>query len=191
LEERFDPNLSFLNEFVETKIRMGARPYNPDKNRRNLSYMVSKSRQEDAAADPLHSLKMDAYDAPAQPIVLPRGGSMSMPVESGAGLAVKKVAWTREGYMGVGKEGSKPQANITISQEAPRFTPTNATPMQEPARPRAHVPELSQKDIEKQRLAASIFGGLGPQVEEPAPPQQPAYQRPAPLKSSPSNLLDL
>jgi len=191
LEERFDPNLTFLNDFVEMKLRTGARAYNPDKNRRNLTYMVSKSRQEDSAADPLHSLKMDAYDAPAQPSSLPRGGSMSVPMESAGGLAVKKVAWTREGYMGVGKEGPKPQASITVSQEAPRFTPTSATQVQEPVRTRStHAPELSQRDIEKQRLAASIFGGLGPQAEEP-PPQQPVYQRPVQPKSNPSNLLDL
>ena len=190
--ERFDPNLSFLNDFVQRQVASGARVYNPEKNRRNLSYLVARVKQDDGAMDPLQSLKMDAYEAPAQPMNMPRGGTMSMPVEAAGGLAVKKVAWTKEGYMGVTKDAPKVQPQIAVSLEAPRMMPSVS--MSEPARPRMQTAELSQKDLEKQRLAASIFGGLGLQAEEPSPTiQQPLYQRqaPAPAKPNSGNLLDL
>ena len=188
-DDKFDASLSFLDAFVGQELARGARPYNPEKNRRNLNYLVSKPRADEAMVDPLQSLRMDAYEMPAQTVMMPRGGGAIPNDLTGGQLSVKKVSWTKQGYVGDQREPAKPAADPVLPRMAP--TPLAPAPIDPVPLPRRSAPEMSQKDLERQRLAQSIFGGLNGPVEEPAPMQ--SYQRPAqsqPQKAGPVNLLD-
>jgi len=42
----------------------GARPYDPEKSRRGLSYLINKGREEYKVSEAFQGMKMDPYEAP-------------------------------------------------------------------------------------------------------------------------------
>ncbi|KAI3914183.1 hypothetical protein MKW92_002776 [Papaver armeniacum] len=189
-----DKNLSFLENYVEQSLQNGARPYVPEHERSgmlNISSFKSQDQHESSA----HALRFEAYELP-KPLVPSRTApSMPLPSSTDL-VPVSESIYARESHQsspfsatadsgptelklrldGVQKKWGKP----TYSSPAPS---TSSSSSQKP------VNGISQNDgqgttnsqtrdvsyssrktqevnPEKQKLAASLFGGSSSKTEK-------------------------
>lgn len=183
LNKQLDLNLNFLDDFVRQKLMDGARPYDPERNRRGLAYMISKSKTEDHKSDVFQGMRTEAYDAPrveaGRPYMVSTPASGPEP-RLEKELKVPTQVWTKEGYMGK-QSVQEPNRPAPIIGNQPVISPPG---------PRAAPPKpKSQKELDKERLAQSLFGGFG---GEPAPAQpQPPRQDSRPVQQPPRRGNDL
>eukprot|EP00359_Climacostomum_virens_P008216 CAMPEP_0204903846 /NCGR_PEP_ID=MMETSP1397-20131031/4513_1 /ASSEMBLY_ACC=CAM_ASM_000891 /TAXON_ID=49980 /ORGANISM="Climacostomum Climacostomum virens, Strain Stock W-24" /LENGTH=781 /DNA_ID=CAMNT_0052072551 /DNA_START=1123 /DNA_END=3468 /DNA_ORIENTATION=+ len=199
LNLEIDPTLTFLDRYVQEQLTQGANPYDPERSRKNMSFLMKKSPNEDyKASDAFQSLRLEAYDAPRRenpsaflatsPVIV---NSQPSTVDSSE-LHVRKNVWSKEGY--TGDKVEKP-AEPEPTSYMPSRTFNSEPAYQQPIRKPAPVVQKSSKDIEKERFAASLFGATQVQPTQPAVPVRSAVpqapQRQDPQKREPTNLLDL
>jgi len=208
-----DPNLSFLDEFVQGCLVNGARPYNKpeDDDDDDDDYMASAS--EGASA-----FKMTPYEKPQTPaqammsmagvgtggpinppgVTLPpgaaSGGSTApqiQPVQSGEpSLNTRHVAnvWGRGGLAQTSTTTAPAPSSSgapggSWGAPAPSVTPppsygvpsSGSFGAPAPAAP----PVKTAEQLEKERQAAALFGGIVPGAPPPAPPASTISQRAA------------
>jgi len=183
------PDLPFLNGFVSTKLAQGARPYQ--------DFSARYAAKENGGTSDLSSLepksgglKFDAYEAPTRAAApsqpFPTGPSASGGSDSapwGAEMAAKpddtglKVSgprkWGPAGFNNPGGSDKKPDFTPSLSEPTasePSSTPSPFAP--KPAKPSApEPPEMT----EKQKMAAALFGGIGPAGSAKATAPKPTF----------------
>jgi AP-4 complex subunit epsilon-1 len=209
LNMNIDLNMGFMDNYVQNQLMNGAMPYRPDKSRASLGFHLGR-KGEDRASEAFSQLRLEPYEAPKTempPAYLvssptyptqPSLGAPSMRPEPSE-LNVRSNAWTKEGYKGklqTAPEPSRPGTQSFPSTPAPpQFLPQTRAP--EPRKPIQIM--KSQKDLEKERLAQSIFGGLGgdsqgsltSQPVRPTMTPAPVQHKTAPQPQVRNNLLDL
>ena len=172
------PNYSFLENYVQQQLLNGARPYNSDLSRKSLNYLLNKGRPEEyKASEALQHMRVEAYENPmmekAATKVLERGSDIGE-------LQVKNKVWSK-GLSAANNSAPQPVVS-EVRQSAPTFV---SKPVAMPK-----IQPKSEKDIAKEALAHTLFGGM-------APPQPlevtPAMIIPAnnQAKKHDQNLIDL
>eukprot|EP00933_Yihiella_yeosuensis_P034627 TRINITY_DN28104_c0_g1_i2.p1 TRINITY_DN28104_c0_g1~~TRINITY_DN28104_c0_g1_i2.p1 ORF type:complete len:386 (-),score=94.62 TRINITY_DN28104_c0_g1_i2:179-1336(-) len=190
-------DLSFLSSFVNKKLNEGAKPYLTP-----LQRMEAKENsQEPETSKP--TLNFTPYQAPTKPTNLPppevpsdggypsggdrSGGGGSQVPEGPKGLNVSGPRkWGPSGYNQPG--GNRPPEPERQEKPAPAPEPSASSflSVQAPAaaKPAPAVAESAEM-TEKQRMAAALFGGIGPNSAPPAPTPAPA-PRPQPAAPAPA-----
>lgn len=209
LNMNIDLNMGFMDNYVQSQLMNGAMPYRPEKSRASMGFHLGR-KGEDRASEAFSQLRLEPYEAPktemppaylvSSPTYTPQPtlGAPSIRPEPSE-LNVRSVAWTKEGYKGklqTAPEPARPAPHsFTSTQAPPQFLPQTRAP--EPRKPVQVF--KSQKELEKERLAQSIFGGLGGDSQGSLPSQTvrptltpaPVQHKPAPQPKVPNNLLDL
>ena len=168
-----DFELSFLDNYVQEQIMQGARTYDQERNRRGISYIISKSKDSGKSSQPFEGLKTEPYAAPVVENPAPFLVSTPQEAQVASGLQVKQKVWSKQGYIG------------QMPAKEPKPAPPAPVPTSNPSAQRSYAPrQKTQKEIEKEKFAASLFGGLS---EEPPVTQQ----EPKPKTQDQGSLLDL
>lgn len=231
-----DKSLSFLSSYVDTALENGAQPYIPEHERSGI-LNVSSLRSEDHRDASGHALRFEAYERPKpsvrtkspvphssstdlvpvpEPTYVREVQATSFPPASDARANELKLR-----LEGVQKKWGKP----TYSSATPATSssgsqkPVNGTGQQDgvgatssQSRDTSYSSKRSQVEVnpEKQKLAASIFGGTPSQSErrsstgqksargsspavkksELVPSAERQSDKAAPIPSPPPNLLD-
>ncbi|XP_019421448.1 PREDICTED: AP-4 complex subunit epsilon-like isoform X2 [Lupinus angustifolius] len=170
-----DKDLSFLNGYVQQSIEKGAQPYIPEDVRTGMENM-SSFRSQDQQEPLQHGLRFEAYEIPKPPMqskVAPVSFAFSTDIAS-----VPKALYSRETHHvssmgsaseagsselklqldGVQKKWGKPTYTSSTSSTSysTSQTPTNGTAkVDDPTAVNSKV----RISPEKQKLAASLFGG--------------------------------
>ncbi|KAL8259890.1 hypothetical protein R6Q59_027843 [Mikania micrantha] len=183
-----DKSLSFLDNYVQKSIEQGAEPYIPE-NERSGSLNISNIRNRDPYEHSTHSLRFEAYEVPKPlvppklppavtypaelvPISLPEPSYQptlhSGPiydVTSGSGSSSTELKLRLDG---VQKKWGKPSYSSAASSSTSTFdshrTPVNGStqPTQsDSVTSKSHETRQPHVEVseEKQKLAASLFGG--------------------------------
>nr|GMD94408.1 AP-4 complex subunit epsilon [Ipomoea batatas] len=183
-----DKSLSFLNAYVQESLEKGAQPYLPESERSGMS-SVSNFRNQEQNGTYAHSLRFEAYELPkpsqpsrASPVSLSSSTELvPVPQSSYHGdvyeTVVSKPSASDSGSSevklrldGVQKKWGKPSYSAAPSTSDSSVVKTQSGATQPSQR---DVSSLSSKapvltdsrkqqveiDPEKQRLAASLFGG--------------------------------
>ncbi|XP_010247394.1 PREDICTED: AP-4 complex subunit epsilon [Nelumbo nucifera] len=238
-----DKSLSFLNSYVQQSLEKGAQPYIPE-NERSGILNISNFRNQDQHESSAHGLRFEAYELPKPSITLrtpapaPAVSSTELvpiseptyPKETNQAAKLSTVTDTGATELklrleGVQKKWGKPTYSTPVpSTSSSNLKTTNGVNQLGQATLSSHSRDVSydskrpQAEIspEKQKLAASLFGGssskpdkkpqstshktsrLGnPASEKPqvatasAATTELAPQKTAPVQTPPPDLLDL
>lgn len=202
---QIDVSLSFLDNYVQKSLEQGAEPYIPE-NERSGTLNYSKIRNHNSYEQPsTHSLRFEAYEVP-KPVVptnitdiVPVTATVSEPsyqpsvqptwplvpvsgAGSGSGSGSTELKLRLDG---VQKKWGKPTyssgpSSSTSNFESQRTTVNGATqPDTVISKPR----ELRQSSVEvseeKQKLAASLFGGTTSRSERKQSGSAAAHTKPS------------
>ncbi|XP_031405669.1 AP-4 complex subunit epsilon [Punica granatum] len=177
-----DITLPFLNSYVQQSLQNGAQPYIPEDARTGALSVSSFSNQEHRETSS-HGLKFEAYEMPKPPVP-----SRPPPVSISTDLVpVPEPSYSRETHVsppvlsasssgsselklrldGVQKKWGRPTySSSPTSSSGVSPSPANGASKVEPAAPSTSRPRETYKDSkkaevdpEKQKLAASLFGG--------------------------------
>ncbi|XP_042031377.1 AP-4 complex subunit epsilon-like [Salvia splendens] len=192
-----DKNLSFLDVYVQQAIENGAQPYIPESERLGIS-TVSDFRGHDEHELSTHALRFEAYELPKPslphniPPVLASSTELvpvepsyvidslhptSAPSASDAGSSELKLRldgvqkkWGRPTYSSPAPSSSSNDL-VKVQNETPR--PDSASSSKPKTRDMSYDSRKQQNEIppEKQKLAASLFGGSS-KSEGRQPPSQ-------------------
>ncbi|XP_042036181.1 AP-4 complex subunit epsilon-like [Salvia splendens] len=192
-----DKNLSFLDGYVQQAIENGAQPYIPESERLGIS-SISDFRSHDVHEPSTHALRFEAYELPKPslphniPPVLASSTELvpvepsyvidiphptSAPSASDTGSSELKLRldgvqkkWGRPTYSSPAPSSSSTDL-VKVQNEAPR--PDSASSSKPKTRDSSYDSRKQQTEIppEKQRLAASLFGGSS-KSEGRQPPSQ-------------------
>ena len=169
-------SFDFLDPFIRQEVIKGCKPYNPEKNRRGLNYLINKSRNEEyKAGEAITSMRLEAYSAPVQERFSVRPVDVRQDQNE---LQVKAKAWSKQGYTG----------SVPVT-EPPKSSVLSHNPQK--AQKKSQFMK-SEKDIAKESFAQGLFGGID-QQERPQKSQSNIVSAPAPQiikKKEPENLLD-
>ncbi|KAK9153064.1 hypothetical protein Sjap_000544 [Stephania japonica] len=190
-----DKTLSFLNSYVQQSMENGAQPYIPEHERSGM-FNVASFRSEDHQRETTsHALKFEAYELPkpsaapkSLPVLLSSSTDLvpvpeptyvqevhqaaSLPSVSDAGAAELKLRlegvqkkWGRPTYSNpspsASSSGSSSQKPVNgVTHQNGLGTLTSQT------RDTSYNSKKSQVDPEKQKLAASLFGGSSSKTEK-------------------------
>lgn len=62
-------SFNFLDQYVQQDLIRGGKGYNPEKNRKGLTYLLNKSRSDEyKASEALQSMRIEAYQAPVREV---------------------------------------------------------------------------------------------------------------------------
>lgn len=197
-----DKDLSFLNGFVQQSIEKGAQPYIPENERSGLVDLNSFRSQEQHEAS-THTLRFEAYELPKPVVPSKTAAPITQPSSTSALVLVPEPSYHTESYQavrpassssdpgpsdlrlkleGVQRKWGKPSYSTpspsnadtpTVQNGAPRHmavTCPNSKARDSSYGSRRQQPEIS---AEKQKLAASLFGG----VTKPDKKQSSATQK--------------
>ncbi|KAL1532291.1 AP-4 complex subunit epsilon-like [Salvia divinorum] len=192
-----DKNLSFLDVYVQQAIENGAQPYIPESERLGIS-SVSDFRSHDEHEPSTHALRFEAYELPKPslphniPPVLASSTELvpvepsyvidilhptSAPSASDAGSSELKLRldgvqkkWGRPTYSSPAPSSSSTDL-VKVQNETPRPDSTGSSKPK--TRDTSYDSRKQQNEIppEKQKLAASLFGGSS-KSEGRHPPSQ-------------------
>ena len=184
-------SFDFLNQYVQQDIIRGGRHYNPEKNRKGLTYLLNKSRHEDyKASEALQSMRMEAYSAPTREIFpTPQRELFNLPSH------IPQHAQHVQAPLSTFQ--SKPIESRIFESSKPAPWPASSTSSVSSRKEQIIVP--NQKDIDKRNLASTLFEGMGASrasqpssISQPAPVQLLQASAPVPAAAKPvDNLLDL
>lgn len=232
-----DKSLSFLSSYVQKSLENGAKPYIPEHERTGI-LNVGSLRNEDQHDVSGHGLRFEAYELPKpsvrakspvrhasstdlvpvpEPTYIREVQATSFSPASDAGANELKLR-----LEGVQKKWGKPtySSSTPTTSSSSSQKPTNGATQQDgvgtissQSRDASYSSRRSQVEVnpEKQRLAASIFGGTPSQTERRSSTgpksvrgSSPAFkkselvasaerqsEKAAPVHSPPPNLLDL
>lgn len=65
---QIDENLSFLNSYVQQALENGAQPYIPESERSGMLNIISNFRSQDQLEVSMHGLRFEAYELPKPPV---------------------------------------------------------------------------------------------------------------------------
>ncbi|XP_042038975.1 AP-4 complex subunit epsilon-like [Salvia splendens] len=180
-----DKNLSFLDGYVQQAIENGAQPYIPESERLGIS-SISSFKSHDEHEPSTHALRFEAYELPKPslphniPPVLASSTELvpvepsyvadilhptSAPSASDAGSSELKLRldgvqkkWGRPTYSSPAPSSSSTN-QVKVQNETPR--PDSASSSKPTIHDTAYISRKQQIEIspEKQKLAASLFGG--------------------------------
>ncbi|CAD5314218.1 unnamed protein product [Arabidopsis thaliana] len=179
-----DKDLSFLNGYIQQAIESGAQPYISEKERSGM-FETTDYHPQDHHEVPTHALRFEAYELP-KPSVPPQASNELVPVpepsyysESHQPISTSLVSeresseiklrldrvkqkWGRPSYQSTTAASSTtPQAANGIS------THSDAGVGSSSSKPRSsYEPKKPEIDPEKQRLAASLFGGSSSRTDK-------------------------
>lgn len=185
---QIDKNLSFLDGYIQQSIEKGAQPYIPESERLGMSSITNFRSQEDHEPS-THALRFEAYELPkpssTELVPVPEPSYSSdifhppSPASNNAGPSDLKLRLD-----GVQKKWGRP----TYSSPAPSTSTTGTTNIQNEStqrdpgsntdpKTRATSYDTRKQKVEippeKQKLAASLFGGLSkPQSKQPSSSQR-------------------
>lgn len=183
---QIDKNLSFLDGYIQQSIEKGAQPYIPESERLGMSSISNFKSQEDHESF-THALRFEAYELPKPSLTVPPSTGLvpipepsysadifhpptSIPSVSNAGPSELKLRLD-----GVQKKWGRP----TYSSPAPSTSSTGSMKIQNESTQRNSVSNTDPKTCgtsydarkqqveippEKQKLAASLFGGASKSV---------------------------
>ncbi|XP_057523867.1 AP-4 complex subunit epsilon-like, partial [Amaranthus tricolor] len=186
-----DKNLSFLNGYVQQAIENGAQPYISENQRsgiHSISNFLSQTQNEPSS----HGLRFEAYERP-KPIEQPKPTQASH-LPSTELVSVPEPSYTREIHQvalvrpsgdsganeiklrldGVQKKWGKPNYSSTptssSSQNFNGFSQHDTGAASASSKPRDSSSKKQQVEIdpEKQKLAASLFGGISKTEKRPS-----------------------
>ncbi|XP_015963132.1 AP-4 complex subunit epsilon [Arachis duranensis] len=180
-EIEVDKDLSFLNGYVDQAIEKGAQPYIAEDERNGMGN-VSNLRSQDQHESIQHGLRFEAYELPKPPMQ-----SKVDPVSSTDVVPVPEALSYRETHpissVGSTSEAGSSELKLRLDGVQKKWgrptysTPTSSTtnsPSEKPANGASHVDSATASysksrdsqntkkteiDPEKQKLAASLFGG--------------------------------
>nr|XP_043628124.1 AP-4 complex subunit epsilon [Erigeron canadensis] len=178
-----DKSLSFLNSYVQKSLEEGAEPYIPE-SQRSGTLNISNIGNHNPYESPAHSLRFEAYEVPKpvvpakipsavtyptelvpvhahipepsyQPSVQPTLSSVSDSSSTGLKLRLDGVQkkWGKPAYSSGASSSSSNFESHRTSVNGATQTDTVISKSREPRQPQVEVSE------EKQKLAASLFGG--------------------------------
>ncbi|XP_057798993.1 LOW QUALITY PROTEIN: AP-4 complex subunit epsilon [Salvia miltiorrhiza] len=193
-----DKNLSFLDGYVQQAIENGAQPYIPESERFGMS-SISNFKSHDEHEPSTHALRFEAYELPKPslpqnvPPVLASSSELvpvpeplyaadvlhptSVPSASDSGSSELKLRldgvqkkWGRPTYSSPVPSSSSTEP-VKVQNETPR--PDSASSSKPKTRDTSYDSRKQQIEIspEKQKLAASLFGGSS-KSEGRQPPSQ-------------------
>eukprot|EP00437_Effrenium_voratum_P040287 CAMPEP_0181477606 /NCGR_PEP_ID=MMETSP1110-20121109/42302_1 /TAXON_ID=174948 /ORGANISM="Symbiodinium sp., Strain CCMP421" /LENGTH=844 /DNA_ID=CAMNT_0023602911 /DNA_START=54 /DNA_END=2585 /DNA_ORIENTATION=- len=190
-------DLAFLSAFVQQKLDEGAKPYQSALERAARAHDGGTQKVE---VESKPTLNFQPYEAPSkpQPTAFPAaglepshdGGGGGSAADAAKGLNVSGPRkWGPAGYNQPGGNQA-PQAPPPVEKPPDSFV--SHAPPSAPSRavPKAHEAPVM---TEKQRMAAALFGGVGPgQSQAPAPkasePKAPARPKAAPAPEAPASV---
>lgn len=182
---QIDKNLSFLNSYVQQALDKGAQPYIPE-NERSGMFDISNFRNQDHHEASMHGLRFEAYELPkpsvpsrVPPVPLSLATELvpvpepSYPRESQKVASVSSVSSTDPSELklrldGVQKKWGRPTYSSSETSTSTSEKPVNgvtkvdtAGSVNSKARDTTYDSRKQQAEIppEKQKLAASLFGG--------------------------------
>ncbi|XP_049376272.1 AP-4 complex subunit epsilon [Solanum stenotomum] len=191
-----DRELSFLNGYVEESMNKGAQPYIPE-SERSGALSISSFRVEQQHGSSGHSLRFEAYElpkpsVPSRPPVSPVSSTELVPVPeptyhrefheavapkfsvSGTGSSEIKLRldgvqkkWGKQTYSSSSPSTSDSDTYKTQNGATQRDVPSN---LSSKTRDVSYDSRRQQEEInpEKQKLAASLFGGVSKTEKRPA-----------------------
>ncbi|EOA39602.1 hypothetical protein CARUB_v10008229mg [Capsella rubella] len=172
-----DKELSFLNGYIQQAIESGSQPYISERERLGM-FETTDYHSQDHHEVPSHALRFEAYELP-KPSVPPQASTELVPVpepsyysESHQPISTSLVSERESSEIklrldGVKQKWGRPSYQSTTSassttQQAPNGTTSHsdAGVGSSSSKPRSsYEPKKPEIDPEKQRLAASLFGG--------------------------------
>ncbi|KAL5550092.1 hypothetical protein UlMin_000268 [Ulmus minor] len=187
-----DKDLSFLNSYVEQAIEKGAQPYIPESERSGVLNVVAFGSQDQHEAT--HGLRFEAYELPKPPVP----STVSPPASTNELVPVPEPSYSRDNYEaasvtsvsdagpselklrldGVQRKWGRPTYSSSTSSttnSSPQTTTNGVaqdTASTVSSKPReTYDSRKPQVEIspEKQKLAASLFGGLSSKTERKPP----------------------
>lgn len=213
-----DPNLSFLNGYVQLQLNNGARPYEKPEDddddddlydggaaTQSSGFKMTPYEKPKTPAHMVHTRGMGAATPSIPGVSLPPGAGygansapapvQSSPVPSGElTLNTRNVAnvWGKASAAAAPAPAPTPPAAAakpnafaaTASNSNPYFAGSSAA-----AAAPAPEPLKTKEQLEKERRAAALFGGIVPGATPPAPasaPSAPVARAPAPAQPAPA-----
>ncbi|KAK9067866.1 hypothetical protein SSX86_011977 [Deinandra increscens subsp. villosa] len=176
-----DKSLSFLNNYVHNSLEQGAEPYIPE-NERSGTLNISNIRNHNPYEHPTHSLRFEAYEVPKPAVPTNLPPTLTYPTELVPApipepsyqptLTSGPVSDADSGSTelrlrldGVQKKWGKPAYSSAASSSTSNFdshrTSVNGATQLDNVISKSHEPREPQIEVseEKQKLAASLFGG--------------------------------
>ncbi|RWR74631.1 AP-4 complex subunit epsilon [Cinnamomum micranthum f. kanehirae] len=202
-----DKSLSFVNNFVQQSLEKGARPYIPE-NERSAMLNVNNFRSQDQPEALTHGLRFEAYELAKPPPLVTRNPASFIsstdlvpvpestyakeihqvplpspvpdiaPVELGVKLRLEGVQkkWGRPTY----SSPSAPSASTSGIQKTTNGITHGPETISSQTRAVSYDSKKQHVEVsaEKQKLAASLFGGLSKHDKRPTSSHKAARSRP-------------
>lgn len=169
-----DKSLSFLNSYVQQSLKKGAQPYIPEEQRSGVS-SISHFRSQALHETSSHGLRFEAYELP-KPIVQPNPTPVSH-IPATELVPVPELSYSTEIQQtdagsneirlrldGVQKKWGKP----SYSSSTPSTSNSSSQNNTVNGVSSKGDPRKEQVDPEKQKLAASLFGGVSKPEKRPS-----------------------
>lgn len=194
-----DKDLSFLNSYVQQSLEKGAQPYIPEDMRAGIP-SINNFRSQGHHEQSSHGLRFEAYELP-KPVPQSKPTPVSL-VPSTELVPVPEPSYTREIRQspsvgsavdagsteiklrldGVQKKWGKPSYSSTaLTSASSSQSPINGVSQHDGAgslssktRDSIYDNKKVHVDPEKQKLAASLFGGISKTEKRPPPSHKPA-----------------
>ncbi|KAJ8426084.1 hypothetical protein Cgig2_002034 [Carnegiea gigantea] len=194
-----DKDLSFLNSYVQQSLEKGAQPYIPEDMRAGIP-SINNFRSQGHHEQSSHGLRFEAYELP-KPVPLSKPTPVSL-VPSTELVPVPEPSYAREIQQspsvgsavdtgstgiklrldGVQKKWGKPSCSSTaLTSASSSECPINGVSQHDEAgslssktRDSIYHHKKVQVDPEKQKLAASLFGGISKTEKRSPPSHKPA-----------------
>ncbi|KAJ4707586.1 AP-4 complex subunit epsilon [Melia azedarach] len=156
-----DKNLSFLNSYVQQALDKGAQPYIPE-NERSGMFDISNFRNQDHHEASMHGLRFEAYELP-KPSVPSRVPPVPLSLATEL-VPVPEPSYPRESQKvaSVSSVSSTDPSELKLRLDVNGVTKVDtAGSVNSKARDTTYDSRKQQAEIppEKQKLAASLFGG--------------------------------
>ncbi|KAL8521481.1 hypothetical protein ACS0TY_011846 [Phlomoides rotata] len=202
-EVEIDKNLSFLDGYIQQSIEKGAQPYIPESERLGMSSITNFKSEEDHESS-THALRFEAYELPKpSPTVLASSSLVPIPEPSYSGdifhppTSIPSASNPGPSELKLRLDGVQKKWGRTYSSPAPSTSTTGTTKIQSEATQRdsasntvytdpktrgtSYDSRKQQVEIppEKQKLAASLFGGVSKSEGKQSSSSQRNSKRPA------------
>lgn len=200
-----DKNLSFLNDYVQSSLEKGARPYMPENERLNMDNVNAFGGRQDQNEGAGHSLRFEAYEIPKVPVPTravqvsvssstefeamaessyARAMQLAAPVSTSADTQFSITDGIKLRLDGVQKKWGRPTYTPTSSVSPPPANTdksSNGThqgtlggPITTQNKESSYEArqfdrrQQAEPSIEKQKLAASLFGSSSAKIDKRA-----------------------
>lgn len=208
-----DKSLSFLDTFVHNSLNEGAEPYIPEAQRSGTLTVTHHNPYDNTAT---HSLRFEAYEVPKPvvptpppttttyptdliPVSLPEPfyHQPAQPVRASQPVPDPNSTELRLRLDGVQKKWGKPAytssatSSSTSHFESDKTTAVNGAPQPQFVVSRPREPRHEEVSDEKQKLAASLFGGTNSRAEKKQSKRPAAAAAAVVPPPPPPDLLDL